>query len=103
VSVRLTEVAGALALLLFNGLGMWIVRGWFSRMIIDIGRLESKIDGVLTRQSDCREKLPTVYATREELKETMGETHRKLGELDRSTDDHSERITRLEALSGRAA
>ncbi|MGE4555185.1 MAG: hypothetical protein AB7D07_00035 [Desulfovibrionaceae bacterium] len=103
MSVRLSEVAGALALLLFNGLGMWIVRGWFARMTTDMERLESKIDGVLARHSDCRENLPAIYATRDELKEAVGEAHRKLGELDRSTDEHAERIAKLEVRSGKAA
>jgi DNA repair exonuclease SbcCD ATPase subunit len=103
VSAGVVEAAGAVALLLFNGIGVWVIRGWFTRMSNVMDRQEQKLDAFLDRQSQCRESLPAVYATREELKQSLSEAHEKLGELDRDSDKHAERLARLEARSDRAA
>lgn len=98
---RIITAAFGLGLLLFNGIGIWVIRSYFTKSEAKQDRLEAKQDALLAAHHDCQIALPEKYCTHAYAEVSLQRAHHRIDELDAKVDDNGTRITRLESTVSR--
>jgi phosphatidate phosphatase PAH1 len=74
-------IAGAIAgviSLLFWGITIFLIRKWFTEVKVDVGKVNTKLDGVIASQHDCREELPERFAGKDKTEKNVAKIYDRL-------------------------